>query len=253
MFIQQNRLKLKLRSGQVAVGIISSSDDPQLAELFGLAGFDYYILDAEHGLLHPERSVSVIRVCELTGMTPLVRIGSKDPKLVLQYLDAGMVGVMMPDLRSETEVEMLIEAVKYPPVGKRGIGVSRASGYMAYSGKASQYVEFSNEQTMVILQFEDPDLLQNLEAMISRPWVDAVVIGPRDLALKMGFSDGPNHPEVQEKIDEAIAICKQVGIAVGITATTKAEVEKQIARGATMILGVAQTLVLNGAKDFLGK
>lgn len=69
MFIQQNRLKLKLRSGQVAVGIISSSDDPQLAELFGLAGFDYYILDAEHGLLHPERSVSVIRVCELTGMT----------------------------------------------------------------------------------------------------------------------------------------------------------------------------------------
>ncbi len=89
--------------------------------------------------------------------------------------------------------------------------------------------------------------------MISRPWVDAVVIGPRDLALKMGFADGAHHPEVQAKIDEAIAICKQVGIAVGITATTKAEVEKQIARGATMILGVAQTLVLNGAKDFLGK
>ncbi len=70
MFIQQNRLKLKLRSGQVAAGIISSSDDAQLAELFGLAGFDYCILDAEHGLLHPDRSVSVIRACELTGMTP---------------------------------------------------------------------------------------------------------------------------------------------------------------------------------------
>ncbi len=75
------------------------------------------------------------------------------------------------------------------------------------------------------------------------------MIGPLDLALKMGFADGAHHPEVQAKIAEDIAICKQVGI----TATTKAEVEKQIARGATMILGVAQTLVLNGAKDFLGK
>ncbi len=66
-----------------------------------------------------------------------------------------MMGVMMPDLRSKTEVEMLIAAVKYPPVGKRGIGVSRDSRYMAYSGEASQYVEFANEQTMVILQFEE--------------------------------------------------------------------------------------------------
>ncbi len=148
---------------------------------------------------------------------------------------------------------MLIAAVKYSPVGNRGIGVLRASGYVAYSGEASQYVEFANEQTMVILQFEESDVLQNFEAMISRPWVDAVVIGPRDLMLKIGFADGVHYHEVQAKIDEAIAICKQVGIAVGITATTKAEVEKQIARGATMILGVVQTLVLNGAKDFLGK
>ncbi len=70
MFIQQNRLKLKLRSGQVAAVSLSSSDYPQLAKLFGLAGFDYYILDAEPGLLHADRSVIIIRACELTGMTP---------------------------------------------------------------------------------------------------------------------------------------------------------------------------------------
>jgi len=252
MFIQPNRLKLKLKTGQPAFGVISTSTDPQLAELFGLSGFDYYMLDAEHGLLHPDQVVDVIRACELTNMTPLVRIGPKDPKIVLQYLDAGMIGVMMPDLRNASEVKMLIDAVKYPPVGKRGVGMSRASSYMAYSGEASRYLEFANEQTMVIPQFEDPALLDDFEAMISQPHVDAVVIGPRDLSLNMGFPDGPNHPEVQEMIDKVIAICKKAGVAAGITAGTQEDTKKQVARGATMILGIAQILIMNGSKDFLG-
>ena len=251
MFIQPNRLKLKLKTGQPAFGVISTSTDPQLAELFGLSGFDYYMLDAEHGLLHPDQAINVIRACELTGITPLVRIGSKDPKLVLQYLDAGMMGVMMPDLRNASEVKMLIDAVKYPPVGKRGVGISRASSYMAYSGEATKYIEFANEQTMVIPQFEDPALLDDFEAMISQPHVDAVVIGPRDLSLNMGFPDGPNHPEVQEMIDKVIAVCKRVGIAAGITAGTKADSDKQVARGVTMILGIAQVLIMNGAKTLI--
>lgn len=251
MFIQENRLKSKLKAGQPAFGVISTSTDSQLADLFGLAGFDYYMLDAEHGLLHPDRVVDVIRACELTGMTPLVRIGPKDPKLVLQYLDSGMMGVMMPDLRNASEVKMLVDAVKYPPVGKRGVGMSRASSYMAYSGEAEKYLDFANEQTMVIPQFEDPALLDDFEAMLSQPHVDAVVIGPRDLSLNMGFPDGPNHPEVQEMIDKVIAVCKKAGVAAGITAAARADADKMIARGATMILGIAQTLIMNGAKTLL--
>ncbi len=253
MFIQPNRLKLKLKSGLPAYGVISTSDDPQLAELFGLAGFDYYMLDAEHGLINPTQAVNVIRACELTNMTPLVRIGSKDPKLVLQYLDAGMMGVMMPDLRTVEEVKMLVDAVKYPPIGKRGVGISRASSYMAYGSEAPKYLEFANEQTMVIPQFEDPALLENFEAMISQPHVDAVMIGPRDLSLNMGFPDGPNHPEAQEMIDKVISICKKANVSAGITAGTSADAEKQVARGATMILGIAQVLILNSSKEFLGK
>ncbi len=251
MFIQENRLKLKLKSGQPAFGVISTSTDPQLAELFGLAGYDYYMLDAEHGLLHPDQVVNVIRACELTGMTPLVRIGPKDPKIVLQYLDAGMMGVMMPDLRNTSEVKMLIDAVKYPPVGKRGVGISRASKYMAYSGGVPRYIEFSNDQTMVIPQFEDPALLSDFEAMISQPHVDAVVVGPRDLSLNMGFPDGPNHPEVQEVIDKVFAICKRSGVAAGITAGAREDADNVIARGATMILGISQVLIMNGAKTLL--
>jgi len=251
MFIQENRTKTKLKVGQPVYGVISTSDDPQLAELFGLAGFDYYMLDAEHGLIDAAQAVNVIRACERANITPLVRVGPKDPKLVLQYLDAGMMGVMMPGLESVAEVKMLVDAVKYAPLGKRGMGISRASSYMAYGSEATRFIEFSNEQTMVIPQFEDPALTDRFEEMISQPHVDAVVIGPRDLSLNMGFPDGPDHPEVREMIDRVIAICKKANVHAGITAGTRADSAKQVARGATMILAASQTLVMNGSKEFL--
>jgi 4-hydroxy-2-oxoheptanedioate aldolase len=247
MFLQSNKTKTKLKAGQPAFGVIATTDDPQLAELFGLAEFDYYMLDAEHGLLDPVQVVNVIRACESTAMTPMVRIGPKDPKLVLQYLDAGMMGIMMPGLGTVEEVKMLVDAVKYAPLGKRGLGFSRASGHMP----SPDYINFSNEQTMVIIQFEDDKLLNIFPTLCTVVGLDACVIGPRDLSLNMGFPDGPNHPEVQSVIDEAIGVMKDSGIIPGITAGTRADAENQIARGATMILAAAQSLVLAGSKSFL--
>ena len=251
MFIQENRTRLKLKADQPAYGVLSTSDDPQIAELFGLAGFDYYMLDAEHGLMDAAQVVNVIRACERTNITPMVRIGSKDPKLVLQYLDAGMMGVMMPGLETVDEIKMLINAVKYAPLGKRGMGISRASGYVAVGQEAVDYINFSNEQVMVIPQFEDPALFDRFEEMISQPGVDVVIIGPRDLSLNMGFADGPNHPEVQEMIDRVIALCKKANVAAGITAGSRADSAKQVARGATMILAIAQFVIAAGSKEFL--
>ncbi len=251
MFIQENKAKSKLKAGQPAYGVISTSDDPQMAELFGLAGFDYYMLDAEHGLMDAAQVTNVIRACEQVNMTPMVRIGSKDPKLVLQYLDAGMMGVMMPGLETCDEIRMLVNAVKYPPLGKRGMGAARASGYISVGNEAVDYINFSNDQIMVIPQFEDAALIENFEEMISQPGVDAVVIGPRDLSLNMGFPDGPDHPEVQEMIDRVIAICRKKGVAAGITAGTRADSETKVARGATMILAIAQLIISAGSREFL--
>lgn len=252
MLIHPNKTKAKLRQNLPVYGVISTSDNPQLAELFGIAGFDFYMLDAEHALIDPAQAIHVIRACELTDITPLVRIGSKDPKLVLQYLDAGMMGVMMPGLESVEEVQMLVNAIKYFPVGKRGMGISRASGYTAYTGTtAPEYINFSNDETLVIIQFEDDELLEKFPALCAVPGLDACVIGPRDLSLNMGFPDGANHPEVQDVIDKAIAIMKNAGIAAGITAGTRADAAKQVARGASMILTASQALILSGSKEFL--
>jgi 2-keto-3-deoxy-L-rhamnonate aldolase RhmA len=162
-----------------------------------------------------------------------------------------MMGVMMPGLESPGDIKMLVEAVKYAPVGKRGMGITRASGYIAVGNEAVEYINFSNEEIMVIPQFEDPALYDRFEEMISQPGVDAVVIGPRDLSLNMGFPDGPNHLEVQEMIDRVVALCKKTNVIAGITAGTRADSEKQVARGATMILAIAQFVILNGSRDFL--
>jgi 4-hydroxy-2-oxoheptanedioate aldolase len=251
MFIQENRTKRRLRAGQPVYGVLSTSEDPQLAELFGLAGFDFYMLDAEHGLLDAAQVVNVIRACERVPMTLLIRIGSKDPKLVLQYMDAGMMGVMMPGLESVEEIRMLANAVKYAPVGKRGMGFARAAAYAALGKQAIDYINFTNEETMVIPQFEDAALIDRFEEMIAQPGVDVVVIGPRDLSLNMGFPDGPNHPEVQEMIDRVIALCKRKGVAAGITAATRVDATHQVSRGARMILTTAQGVILFGSKDFL--
>jgi len=251
MFIQENRTRTKLKAGQPAYGVLSTSDDPQLAELFGLAGFDYYMLDAEHGLLDAAQVVNVIRACERVNMTPMARVGSKDPKLVLQYLDAGMMGIMMPGLETADEIKMLVDAVKYPPLGKRGMGLTRASGYIAVGNEAVDYINFSNEQTMVIPQFEDASLIDRFEQMLSQPGVDAVVIGPRDLSLNMGFPDGSNHPEVQDMIDKVVGICKRSGVAAGITAGSRADSARQVARGVTLVLAIAQWVIATGSKEFL--
>ena len=240
MLIQPNKTKQKLRNNQPVYGVISTSDDPQLAELFGLSGFDYYMLDAEHGLIDPAQAVNVIRACERTNITPLVRS------------QAGMLGIMMPGLESVDEVKMLVDAVKYQPIGKRGMGISRASAYTAYSGtSAPEYIKFSNENTMVIIQFEDEKLLPDFPIMCAVDGVDACIIGPRDLSLNMGFPDGPNHPEVQTVIDQAIAIMKNANISAGITAGTRADASKQVARGANMILAAAQSLIFSASKEFL--
>jgi 4-hydroxy-2-oxoheptanedioate aldolase len=251
MFIKPNKTKAKLKAGQPAFGVISTSDDPQLAELFGIAGFDYYMLDAEHGMIDPAQTLNVIRTCEITNVTPMIRIGSKDPKLVLQYLDAGMMGIMMPGLVTVEEVKMLVDAMKYAPFGKRGLGFSRASAHMAYTSTAPEYINFSNEQTMAIIQFEDDKLLDKLPELCIVDGLDACVVGPRDLSLAMGFLDGPAHPEVQSVIDTAVGIITKTSKIAGITAGTRADAEQQIQRGANMILVAAQSLILSGSRSFL--
>ena len=252
--MHENKTRSKLTRGEPVFGVISSSTDPMLAEILGLCGFDYYMIDGEHGPFEPGQATNIVRACEVVGVTPLARLGAKDPKVVLQYVDAGFQGIMMPGLDTVAELEMLVNAVKYPPLGQRGLGLGRAANYMMGSGAAqAAYVEEANRQTMVLPQFEDPALLDILPGMVKVPGVDGFVFGPRDLSLVMGYPDGPHHPEVQAVIDEAIRIIKEAGLVVGITAGTREDALVQIDRGANFILNSVPTLLKQSSFAFLAK
>lgn len=251
--MRKNQLKAKLRRGEPVYGVLSAVSEPMIAEMIGLAGFDFYMVDGEHGPITPAQAVHIVRACETADITPLVRVGQKDAKLVLQYLDAGMMGVMMPGLESATEVEALVSAVKYPPVGKRGLGFARAADYMLGSASMAEYVAWANEHTMVLPQFEDVALLDRLPEMVAVAGVDGLVIGPVDLSLSMGLPEGPERPEVQAVIDQAMAIIRGADRWVGITAATAEDAQMQIERGARMILNSLPNLIGRSGRAFLAR
>jgi 4-hydroxy-2-oxoheptanedioate aldolase len=248
--MRDNKTKAKLKRGEPVFGVIAKSGEPLLAEVIGLCGYDYYMVDGEHGLINPEQIVHVVRACETVGVTPLARIGSLDAKVILAHLDAGVQGIMVPGLESAEEIAELVAACKYPPEGKRGLGLARSADYMIGTD-ATAYVAHANANVLVLPQFEDVALLDRLPELATVPGVDGFVIGPRDLSLSMGFPDGPNHPEVQAVIDEAIAIFRAAGVWAGTTAGSAEAARQQIDRGAQIILNSLPNLLRRSSDAFL--
>ena len=233
--MNSNTLKQKIAGGDAGLGVISPHRDAALAEVIGCLGFDFYIMDGEHGPLSPADAEHIVRACEVTGLTPLARVRSNDPKLIMQFLDAGVMGIMMPGMRTAQDLRDLVAAVKYPPFGNRGLGPIRAASYMQNQSQR-EYVSLANSETLVLPQIEDAEALENLSQMASVDGVDGFIIGPRDLAMSMGFTDGPKHPEVENAIDRVFRVVMASGLIVGSVAATAAEAKTLVDRGAKVIL-----------------
>jgi 4-hydroxy-2-oxoheptanedioate aldolase len=249
--MRENSLKKRLAEGKAAYGVISPTTDPVVCEYVGLCGMDFYIMDAEHGALSISEVAHMIRACEAVGITPLARINSLDEKMILQYFDAGCMGVMMPGTNTAAQCRQLVEYVKYHPQGKRGLGPVRSANYMAGKLSQAEYLQFSNEQTLVLPMIESIECLDNLHEMVKVQGVDGFILGPRDLALSMGFTDGPAHEEVKKIINEAIAIVTGAGKIFGTVAATAEQAKDLTDKGATLLLNSVQGLLTSGIKSFM--
>jgi len=251
--MKKNKLKQRITDGKVAYGVISPTTDPVICEYIGLNNFDYYMIDGEHGGISISDVTNLVRACELMDCTPLARIRSVDTKLILQYMDAGVMGVMMPSIDKVEDVEKLVEAIKYPPFGKRGLGPVRASDYMQGTMTQKEYVEFANQETLVLPQVESMECVENLEAMCQIDGVDGFIIGPRDLAMSMGYYDGPGHDEVTNMLHQIFKIILDNGKFYGTVAGTADRAQELTTMGASMILNSVQGLIKGSAKAFLSK
>ncbi len=249
--MKKNLLKEKISNGIATYGVISPTTDPIICEYIGLNSYDYYMIDGEHGPITSAVVPNLVRACENVGCTPLARIRSVDTKLILQYMDVGVMGVMMPTIDDVDDVRRLVDAIKYPPMGQRGLGPVRAADYMQGPHTQEQYVQFANQETMVLPQVESLACVDNLEKLCAIEGVDGFIVGPRDLAMSMGYYDGPNHPEVKEMLDRIFKTILDNGKFFGTVAGTAEKAQELIDKGAMMILNSVQGLIKTSSKAFL--
>lgn len=245
-----NRLKETLQSGGTAIGCFISMPSPEVAEICALAGFDFLLMDAEHGPISPESCYPMLLAAEANGVPTIARIGQQDRQVILKFLDIGISGVMVPQVNTAKAAEDAVAAMKYHPRGIRGVAGGRSFAY-GFGDSPKDLVPQLNERMLTIVQFEHVAALQELDAILATPDLDVLFVGPNDLAQSMGFPGEPGHPDVQAVIDRVIASARGGTVALGTVASDAEATNRQLERGFRMIGNNAATLLAHAARDLL--
>ena len=194
-------LKDKLASGTPSIGASIQIASPDLVDFCGFLGFEWVIVDAETGPIRPAEALAICRVCEAHGMVPIIKVPILDAETIQAYLRMGAKGIMVPHVDTAEAAQAVVDAARYPPEGQRGHDMgSRSSGY-APVAIDPDHLARANRELLVGVLIEDETGLANLEAILAISGIDALYIGPGDLATSMGYHDR-DHPVVQEVIAE---------------------------------------------------
>jgi 2-keto-3-deoxy-L-rhamnonate aldolase RhmA len=177
-------LKEKLNNRELTVGSWITLAHPAIAEIMAKAGFDWLTIDLEHSVITIREAEELIRVIDLCGVSPLVRLSANDHVQIKRVMDAGAHGVIVPMVNSAAEAEQSVVAVRYPPQGKRGVGLARAQGY---GTRFEKYKEWLNQESIVIVQIEHIKAVENLAEILSVDGVDGFIVGPYDLSGSLGI------------------------------------------------------------------
>lgn len=213
--LRPNALKNRLANGDKAFGIWLQSGEGIFAEIVGHLGFDFFIIDNEHGFGSLQTAIGQMRAASASAATAIVRIPSPDPTYLKCILDAGAEGVLIPMVETVEQARACVDACRYAPRGLRGnaSGVLRADGY----GLVEDYVARAHESLLVIVQIETVIGVHNAPDIAAVDGVDVVFIGPTDLSGSAGLPNQTGHPQVEALIAEAVAAARAAGKPVATT------------------------------------
>ena len=222
--------------------------NPMIAELVGLAGYDYAMIDMEHGAVGLDGVLPLVQATQLGGAKALVRIPERDPRWVGRLMDLGADGVMVPMVNDAEQARALAAACVYPPAGTRGMapGVIRASGY---GGESESYLEHYREDFVLIVQIETPRAAHEARAIADTDGVDVVFIGPYDFSAGAGFRGQPDHPQVRRRIGEIVEIVKAAGKTLGGIPTPGTDIKTLHAQGYDLVIGGSDMTLLREAME----
>ncbi len=246
----QNQVKDKLAAGEIVYGCFIPSISPIDVEILAVAGFDFALIDTEHGPIDAESAYPMVLAAESRGMEAFARVGQNDRQVILKLLDIGISGVMVPQVITADDASRAIEAMKYWPQGTRGLAGGRTFNW-GLDAKAPDLVQPLNDRVLNMIQFEHIDALANLDAILDVPGLDVLFVGPNDLAQSMGFPGQPGHPDVTRVADEVVQRAHQKGVKLGTTAFTVDAAKSAVQRGFAMIVPNSPGLLATAARSFI--
>jgi len=192
------QLKSKLARSELTIGSWITLGHSAIAEIMASAGFDWLVLDMEHSVLELGEVQTIIQVLDKQQCPAIVRLTSNQPDQIKRVMDAGATGVMVPMVKSAADAHAAIQSVYYPPRGQRGVGLARAQGYGA---SFPEYQRWLEQNAIVVVMIEHVDAVNDIDAILSVPEIDAYIIGPYDLSGSMGRPGELNHTDVQAAIE----------------------------------------------------
>lgn len=212
--MRENQLKRKLARGEAVIGPFMNCRYASFIEIVGLAGFDFAIVDMEHGPLSVETAEDLCRAAQNVGLDPIVRVRKNDAPQIQRALDIGSAGVQVPQIETREQAEAVVRASKYAPLGMRGISLFTRAGDFTVYGTAG-ITDRLNAEQLVIIHIEGRRGLENLEEIVETPHVDVIFLGPYDLSQSFGIPGQVNDPRVVQGMERAVAKIRAAGKAAG--------------------------------------
>lgn len=197
----------------VKIGSWISLAHPAIAEIMAKSGFDWLAVDLEHSVITIREAEELIRVIELCGVTPFVRLTSNDASLIKRVMDAGAQGIIVPMVNCVEDAKFAVQAAHYAPRGARGVGLARAQGYGA---AFAEYRAWSRDNIQVVVQIEHIDAIHHLKEIFAVEGVSAYIVGPYDLSSSMGLAGQFDHPEFCKVLQSIHAMARDCGLPGGI-------------------------------------
>jgi 4-hydroxy-2-oxoheptanedioate aldolase len=211
--MKKEHFKQAIKEGKVVLGTWAQMNSPECVEIIGKAGFDFVIIDTEHGYFGLETAENMVRAADAFSVVPIIRVSEKNPTLIMKSLDMGAQGVIVPGISSKEDAILSIRASKYGPFGNRGAcPCIRAAGHMAWDW--TTYAKCADENTVIFLLIEGPEGVKNFEDIITVEGVDVILMGPFDLSVALGVGGQVDHPIVIEKFKKMIKLAASKNIAL---------------------------------------
>ena len=208
-------MKEKLLAGEATFGVSVMIPSPQIVEMVGRLGFDWVLLDCEHGAISRETVESMAMAAEASGITPIARPSANTPEAILEVLDRGALGVQVPHVNTAAEARRAVEAARYHPLGRRGLAAGTRAAAYGYGESMDRYVKRTNRETLVCVQLEEEEAIRNADEILQVEGVDVFFIGPSDLSQSMGHPGDPGAPAVSRAIEDTFAKIVDAGRIAG--------------------------------------